>query len=311
MSSQKSNNLIFGIIGYGSIGKVHKKVLDELGYKNYIYDTKKKNKNTVTLTRLKKLCNTIIISSPSYSHFYYLKFFSKTNKHIFIEKPFSHEFKKTNKIIQIYKKNKKIIAINYNLRVRESIISLKNILKKVKKIYWSNFLMSSDVLKWRNKYEFSKNYTHHKLAGGIIFDSIHEIDLNNFLFKKIKFVNSNNLILNKKIFKKYSFSNINLLAEDKFLSTIQLDYNGNPDQREINILTDIGLIKVDIKKNKMSVYNKKNKRVIFRKFNENKFKDYKKMLENFIKCIKNPKHKIICGPEDAIKNLKLAIKANV
>lgn len=171
--------------------------------------------------------------------------------------------------------------------------------------------MSSNVLKWRNKYTFSKNYTHHSFAGGIIFDSIHEIDLNNFLFNKVKFINSNNLITNKKIFKKYSFSNINLLIKDKFLSTIQLDYNGNPDQRKINILTNIGLINVDVKRNEVSVYNKKNKKIIYKKFNENKFNDYKKMLENFIKCIKNPKNKVICGPGEAIKNLKLAIKANV
>ena len=45
-NTQKSKNLIFGIIGYGSIGKVHEKILRELKYKTYIYDplykTKKK-----------------------------------------------------------------------------------------------------------------------------------------------------------------------------------------------------------------------------------------------------------------------------
>ena len=46
-----------------------------------------------------------------------------------------------------------------------------------------------------------KNYTQNKIAGGIIYDSIHEIDLNNFLFKNVKFINSYNLNYNKKIFK--------------------------------------------------------------------------------------------------------------
>ena len=48
--------------------------------------------------------------------------------------------------------------------------------------------MSSNVLNWRKKYQFQNNYTHNRVAGGIIFDSIHEIDLNNFLFDNVEFV---------------------------------------------------------------------------------------------------------------------------
>lgn len=44
MNIQKSSDLVFGIIGFGSIGKVHKKILDNLGYKSFIYDPKKKIK---------------------------------------------------------------------------------------------------------------------------------------------------------------------------------------------------------------------------------------------------------------------------
>ena len=58
--------------------------------------------------------------------------------------------------------------------------------------------MSSNVLLWRKNYSFKKNYTQNKIAGGIIYDSIHEIDLNNFLFKNVKFINSYNLNYNKK-----------------------------------------------------------------------------------------------------------------
>ena len=261
---------------------------------------------------MKNKCNAIIISSPSYTHYKYMKFFSNNTKHIFIEKPFSHEIKKTKKIIKVYKIKKKIIAANYNLRSRDCIISLKKILKKrVKKIFWSNFLMSSNVLKWRKNYQFENNYTHHKIAGGIAFDSIHEIDLNFFLFKKIKFLNSNNINFNKKLFKKSSFSSINLLIEDKFLSTIQLDYKGSPDQRKINILTDIGFIQVDIKKNFITILNKNNKKIFKKSYNKNKFNDYKKMLVNFISCIKNPQKNLICGPDEAIKNVEIALKANV
>ena len=35
------------------------------------------------------------------------------------------------------------------------------------------------------------------------------------------------------------------------------------------------------------------------------------MIKNFIACIKNPKKDVICDSKDAIKNIQLALKANV
>ncbi len=307
----KSKSLIFGIIGYGSIGKLHYKILKKLGYKVYFYDPfLKLQKNYLSLKMLTKICNAIVIASPSSTHFKYLKFFAYKKKHVFIEKPFSHEIKETKKIINIYKKNNKIVGVNYNLRSRYCVIYLNKILKKIKKIYWANFKMSSNVFKWRKNYNFNKNYTHANKAGGIIFDSIHEIDLNTFLFHKIKFFNSFIENYNKKLFKKNSFAAINLLVNNKFLSSIQLDYIGNPDQRKIEILTNKGLIKVDIKKNIVNMFNKKNKIILKKKFNKNKYFDYENMIINFIQCINNNKSKIICSPQEAIKNLSIAIQAN-
>lgn len=259
MKLKKLQKIKFGIIGYGSIGKVHKKNIEKLGHEFLIFDPKfrhKKKNFTKKISDINKFCSAVIISSPSNTHLKYLNFFVKNKKHIFIEKPFTHEIKKTKNIITSANKKKIVIALNYNLRVRKSIVLLKKILLKTNKIYWSNFLMSSNVLNWRKKYSFDENYTHNKFAGGIIFDSIHEIDLNNFLFKNLKFINSFKSNFNKSIFKNSSFAIINLKVNN-FCSTIQLDYKGDPDQRKLEILTDKGLIKVDIKKNYLKVYNKK------------------------------------------------------
>ena len=44
MNTQKYKRLVFGIIGYGSIGKIHAKILKDLGHKIYIYDPEIKKK---------------------------------------------------------------------------------------------------------------------------------------------------------------------------------------------------------------------------------------------------------------------------
>ncbi len=313
MKLNKIKNIKFGIIGLGSIGKIHKKNIEKLGYKTLVFDPFldiSKKKQNEKISKINKTCSAVIISSPSNTHFKYLDYFVKRKKHIFIEKPFTHEIKKTKKIIQRAKKDKIIIALNYNLRIRSSIILLKKILKKIVKIYWSNFIMSSNVLDWRKKYNFKLNYTHKKVAGGIIFDSIHEIDLNQFLFKNIKVINFFKSNLKRNIFKNSTYANINLLINKKFSSNIQLDYHGNPDQRKIEILTDKGLIKVNIKKNFLKILNKKNKIEFYKKFDSKKNEDYKKMINNFISCIKDNSIKPVCSAEEGLKNIQIAIKAN-
>ena len=308
MKLKKLKRIKFGIVGYGSIGKIHNSILNKLGYETLIFDTKKES-NKIKYSSLKEIsenCEAIIISSPSFTHFEYLEYFSKKNKHIFIEKPFSHEVNKTNKILKDYKKNKNIIAVNYNLRVRKSVEILKKSLKKVNQIYWSKFTMSSNVLNWRKDYNFSKNYTHNRLAGGIIFDSIHEIDLNHYLFGDVKFINSSLINYDKKIFKNNSFAHILLKINNEFISSIQLDYKGGPDRRTIEILTDKGLFLTDIKKNTLKLIDKNNQIKIFKKYLPQKIDDYTKMMENFVLKINNSKKEIICGPEDAIKNIKIA-----
>jgi len=311
MKLQKLKKNKFGIIGYGSIGKRHANNLTNLGYKILIYDPKiNKKKISKNLQEIVDNCFAVIIASPSYTHLKYLKYFVKKGKHIFIEKPFSHELKKTNEIIKIANSKKILISVNFNLRVRPSILLLKKLLTKVKKIYWANFNMSSNVLFWRKNYLFKNNYTQNKIAGGILFDSIHEIDLNNFLFKKVKFINSYNLNYNKKIFKNFSYSTINLSINKSFCSTIQLDYQGHPDRRNIKILTEKGLIVVDIKKNSVKIFDKLNKIIFAKKFSKNKNIDHKLMLSNFIKCIHNKSKKPICSAREALNNIKLVLKAN-
>ena len=93
-------------------------------------------------------------------------------------------------------------------------------------------------------------------------------------------------------------------------SNIQLDYQGNPDKRKLEILTDKGLIKVNIKKNYLKIYNKNNKLKFFKKFDSKKNKDYMVMLNNFISCLNNNSIKPICDAEDGLKNVKIVLEVN-
>ena len=119
-----------GIIGYRNHSK---KLLDILikdskikKIKVYCYKKKillklkKENKNTrITYTNklsdLKNECYSIFISSPSNTHFRYLKYFIKADKYIFCEKPGCINKSQLKSISSLSHSAKSKIYFNYNL----------------------------------------------------------------------------------------------------------------------------------------------------------------------------------------------------
>ena len=120
------------ILGYGSIGKKHFKIIKN-NFKNYQLFIVSKRKIFVkgaqilnTLGEAKKIkLDYVIISSEPNDHFNQLKFFEKNFKNIkiLVEKPVFNKEKK----LKI--KNNKVF-VGYNLRFHPVIIYLKNFKKK-------------------------------------------------------------------------------------------------------------------------------------------------------------------------------------
>ena len=66
MKLEKLKKIKFGVIGYGSIGKIHNSILRKLGYETLIFDTtnEKSKIKFSSLEKIVKNCEAIIISSP-------------------------------------------------------------------------------------------------------------------------------------------------------------------------------------------------------------------------------------------------------
>ena len=174
------------IIGYGSAGKRHAKILRKFfkTLKIFIF-TKQKIKNFKTIDKLDDIKKIdpyyIIIASETIKHLNQLKFLEKNfkNKKILIEKPLFHKFYNfTTKRNNIY--------INYNLRFHPYIEKLQKIIK-LKKVYDLKLITNSFLPDWRKNNSFKKNYAVSKSkGGGVILDLSHELDLINNFFNKIK-----------------------------------------------------------------------------------------------------------------------------
>jgi len=134
-----------GLIGYGKMGKIFAKEIKRK--KNFILKKimSRKNPNN-NLLSIKKFFNekdidVFIITSPTWTHFQYLRYAYAANKDIIIEKPIVENLDQFKKLLTLNKKFKKKILIHHNdlLNFEKNKVLEKfgkfNNLKKINMIY--------------------------------------------------------------------------------------------------------------------------------------------------------------------------------
>ena len=192
------------IIGYGSIGRRHAKIIRKnFKFCNIYICTKQKIskfKSFKNLNQIKLLKpDYIIIASETHKHLEQLRYLENNFKkvQILVEKPLFHRFKK----LKIKNNN---VYVGYNLRFHPFIQKLQKIVSK-EKIYDAQFITNSFLPDWRKNISYKENYSAFKSkGGGIILDLSHEIDLAELIFNNLKIVFS---IFGKK-------SNLKINTED-------------------------------------------------------------------------------------------------
>jgi len=186
-----------GILGLGSIGRRHARILNGLdkNIKFFAYRTKK-GSLTDTLAYIKnvdekeffsKSFDLIIISNPSSLHFKTLEKIIKngTAKKVFVEKPFClpNEIKECK---QILSKSKNIVIYPGNsLRFHPAITVIRDVIKskKLGKTLECLTHFGTYMPNWHPYENYKKSYASRKdMGGGVLLTSIHEIDLVCHLF---------------------------------------------------------------------------------------------------------------------------------
>ena len=194
------------IIGFGSIGRRHAKILKHNSQIKNIYILTKQNCKPFTkINNLKEIISLdldyIIISSQTSKHYNQLLFLEKAfkKKIILVEKPL---FTKNKKLI--IKNNK--VYVGYNMRFNPFIQLIKNKVKN-KKIWSVNVFCGSYLPNWRENinYKYSSS-AKKKNGGGVLLDLSHELDYIQWIFGKIKI----NHVVNEKI------SNLKINTDDFF-----------------------------------------------------------------------------------------------
>lgn len=238
------------IIGFGSIGKRHIRIVKEIyPFCSISVVSKQNNINYPTFKSLEEVpflysYDYYIIASETKKHYEQLFFLDNhvKNKLICCEKPL---FEKKREL-QI--KNNQVF-VGYNLRFHPLLIKLKNELSD-QKVFSVNIICGSYLPDWRKGIDYRECYSAKKeLGGGVLLDLSHEIDYMQWLFAKPVIISS----FQKKV------SDLEIDSDDLVIAAgetannvmfnLSLNYFSKFPQREIIVHTNKFSYKVDLIQN--------------------------------------------------------------
>ena len=243
------------IIGYGSIGKRHYKILKKLNYFKKIFIFSKRNlsnKNKkIYVNSIKDLKHKnikyIVIASRTEDHLFFIEEIEKNFKNliVLVEKPLFEKYYNINP-----KKNNYFVG--YNLRYHPIVSYLKKIIKN-KKIIFFDIKCISYLPVWRK----NLNYIHSNSSGyggGALLELSHELDYAQYIFGNIKKIYFN--LVNK-------ISNIQIKKDDNVILygksskanfSINLNFFSHSKERKITIHMKKLTIISDLIKNQILFY---------------------------------------------------------
>ena len=153
------------VIGYGSIGETHVRILNNMKHISTITVlTKQKNIHFLSINDIKHIIDLdpdyIVIASPTNSHFRYFKYIEEVynNKLLLIEKPL---FLKSIKVSNI----KNTIFVGYNLRFHPVLKKIKTLIED-KHIYSFHVYCGSFLPSWRKRRDYRNTSSANSRMGG-------------------------------------------------------------------------------------------------------------------------------------------------
>jgi predicted dehydrogenase len=189
-----------GVIGCGSIGKRHISNLlkfddIEIYASDISKETLKSVKEEFNIEGFNKIeyllekinLDAVFICTPNILHLQHAHIALKKDCHIFMEKPISINLEGLKELKKLIRKKKKIFFTACNMRFHPGIKKIKELIPRVEKIYYVKTEFGHYLPYWRPSTDYRKSYSANKeQGGGIILDSIHEIDYISWLFGKPK-----------------------------------------------------------------------------------------------------------------------------
>ena len=292
------------VVGLGSIGKSHIKILKEIypEIKIIVLRHKDRSSNLVqvdkTVNNLKDALNhnpeIALICNPSSKHLEVAIPLVESGIHLLIEKPISSNSENVNKLITLSKKSNSKILVGYNLKFLDSLNTFKKEIKKgsIGEVLSIRAEVGQHLGSWRTDKNYLNSVSAKKeLGGGVLLELSHEFDYLKWIFGQIKWVfgyttkiSSLEVDVEDLSHSLICFKKIN--NTENVVASITLDFFRRDPVRNCLVIGEKGSLRWDGMNNSVEIYSC-SEDIWSTVYKEKISKDYsyKQQLLHFIECI--------------------------
>lgn len=242
------------VIGYGSIGQRHVRLLIELGCKVAVVSRRPIEYFLSFPNVLEALMNWqpsyVVIASQTSEHYEDINILIKNNFDglVLVEKPLFE------RDIQIPENKFYRAAVAYNLRFHPLLQKLKRILESASSVITVNIYVGSYLPNWRSHTDYRNSYSAHRQAGGgVLRDLSHELDYVLWLFGSWKRLTAKGGKLSALDIDSDDVYSILMETDRCQLVSIHMNYLDRVPRREIFVNTNNQTIHIDLCQNKIEM----------------------------------------------------------
>lgn len=243
------------VIGYGSIGQRHTRLLESLGISTVVVSrrsiTEKKSYSAIEEAISREKPDYIVVANETYLHEETLSRIRDTeyDEKILVEKPlFSNSNEEKFEFSSLY--------VGYNLRFHPIIQKLSELLKG-EKIISVNTYVGQYLPTWRPNTDYSKGYSADVTkGGGVIRDLSHELDYLHFLFGKWSEMTAHGGQISNLPIRSDDYYSILYQTDEGIHVTVEMNYLDRIIQRDLTIQSSNHTYKADFIKKTLQIDDK-------------------------------------------------------
>lgn len=313
------------IVGLGSIGKRHVRIVRELFPKINI-TVLRHNQCDENNTGVDSCVTTIedaidrkpqvaIIANPATMHLEVAMQLAKNNIHLLIEKPIAISSQGVQELINLCEQKQLVLMTAYNLRFMPSLMELQKQLQKNKigRIFSIKSEVGQNLPSWRPDQDYRKSVSaQKKLGGGVLSELSHEIDYISWIFGPIEWVKSHiSKVSNLEVDVE---DNANIILgfggklDKEFSATLNMDFIRQDITRMCTVIGELGTLRWNGVLGTLHLYTEETHKwkLLFSSLTERDY-TYKEEFKHFISSIESKKTTLISGTDGL--NVILAIEA--
>lgn len=189
------------IVGYGSIGTRHARVVKSLcpnikiGILHHLKGSTSSESDNFEFFNIEDALafkpQIAIIANPSPFHLSVARSLANAGIHLLIEKPLSDSMSQVEALFETAKKNHSLITVGYNLRFLKSLQKFKSILESgvIGRIHSIQCSVGQYLPSWRPGIDYRESVSaNSRLGGGALLELSHELDYLIWVFGSVEWV---------------------------------------------------------------------------------------------------------------------------